>query len=157
VLVVKAVTVAFILVFLFSAVAGLQFVKTVRAETIIVPDDYSTIQGAINAANTGDTIFVRNGTYHGPVIVDKMVSLVGENKEATVIDGLRMSSVINVVADHVNITGFKIINGAENGINLGNSIGATIKENIVVNAHYGICLQYSHQNTISNNIISKNF
>jgi len=31
--------------------------------TIVVPDDYTTIQGAINAALNGDTILVRPGTY----------------------------------------------------------------------------------------------
>jgi nitrous oxidase accessory protein len=150
-------TAAFISVLLFSAVAGTQFVITVRAETKIVPDDYSTIQDAVNAASIGDTIFVRNGTYHGTVIVNKMVSLVGENKQSTIIDGSGMDNVINVTADHVTVTGFKVIHGAESGINLDGSTGVTIKENIILNTHYGICLQYSHQNTISNNIISQNF
>ena len=34
---------------------------------IIVPDDYSTIQEAINASTDGNTVFVRNGTYRGPI------------------------------------------------------------------------------------------
>jgi nitrous oxidase accessory protein len=150
-------TIALTLVLLFSAVSGLQLVRTVRAETLIVPDDYSTIQGAVNAANGGDTIFVRNGTYSEAVIVDKTVSIVGENKEATVVDGLQASMVINVVADYVNITGFKIINGGENGINLANSRGATITGNNIVNSNFGINLEHSNQNTISNNILSDNF
>ncbi len=142
---------------LFSAVSGLHLVKTVRAETIIVPDDYSTIQGAVNAANVGDTIFVRNGSYSGSVVVDKAVSIVGENKEAAVIDGLQADIVINVVADYVNITGLKIRNGAENGISIGNSIGANIIGNIVVDSFFGIYLEHSHQNTISNNFVSDSF
>ena len=150
-------TIALTLVLLFSAVSGLQLVRTVRAETLIVPDDYSTIQGAVNAANAGDTIFVRNGTYSEAVIVDKTVSIVGENKEATVVDGLQASIVINVAADYVNITGLKIINGVEKGISLGNSIGATITGNIVVDSQNGIDLEHSNQNTISNNILSNNF
>ena len=55
--------------------------------TIIVPDDYPTIQAAINAANDGDTVFVRNGTYYENVVVNKPVSLVGEDKQTTNIDG----------------------------------------------------------------------
>ena len=31
--------------------------------TIYVPDNYSTIQAAVNAASPGDTIIVRDGTY----------------------------------------------------------------------------------------------
>ena len=34
-------------------------------ETFIVPDDFSTIQDAINASVDGDTVLVRNGTYTG--------------------------------------------------------------------------------------------
>ena len=55
--------------------------------TITVPDDYSSIQAAINAANAGDIVYVRNGTYYELVEVNKTISLVGENKDATVIDG----------------------------------------------------------------------
>jgi hypothetical protein len=36
------------------------FIPKALAATIVVPDDYSTIQAAINAANDGDTIFVRS-------------------------------------------------------------------------------------------------
>jgi parallel beta-helix repeat protein len=74
---------------------------------------------------------------------------------------LRSDTVIKVIADYVNITGFKIINGASNGVYLNHSIGSTIKENIIDNFHYqistGICLENSNENTISNNLITENF
>jgi len=54
--------------------------------TIIVPDIYPTIQAAINAASAGDTIYVRNGTYYENVVVNKTISLIGENKNTTVVD-----------------------------------------------------------------------
>ena len=38
-------------------------IQPVKAGTIVVPDDYPTIQVAINAANHNDTIFVRTGVY----------------------------------------------------------------------------------------------
>jgi len=47
-------------------------------------NDYFTIQGAVNAAGIGDTIFVRSGTYRGEVVINKTVSLVGENKQSTI-------------------------------------------------------------------------
>ena len=56
-----ALALTLIVALLFSAVAGTRFVKT--AEAITVPDDYSTIQDAINAATQGDTVFVERGTY----------------------------------------------------------------------------------------------
>ncbi len=44
---------------------------TASAKTIYVPDDYSTIQQAVNAAKDGDTIVVRDGVYVENVVVDK--------------------------------------------------------------------------------------
>ena len=37
--------------------------------TIIVPDDYPTIQYAIDNATSGDTIYVRSGTYNESIKV----------------------------------------------------------------------------------------
>ena len=67
---------------------------------IIIPDDYSTIQLGINNANPGDTIFVRNGVYYENIIIEKKITLVGENKNNTIIDGiLNLKSTIIVNSD----------------------------------------------------------
>ena len=81
---------------------------TVLIKTITVPDDYPTIQEAINNAADGDTIFVRSGTYYENVVVDKAVSLTGENVEGTVIDGGGSGSVVMIAANGVNVSGFTI-------------------------------------------------
>ena len=39
------------------------FCSIIRSEIINVPDDFSTIQGGINASNDGDSIFVDPGFY----------------------------------------------------------------------------------------------
>ena len=57
------------------------------SRTIVVPDDYPTIEAAIENATDGDTIFIKKGTYEGPVnqtlIISKTLSLVGENTKDT--------------------------------------------------------------------------
>ena len=53
------------------------------------PENYSTIQSAINNASSGDTIFVFNGIYYENIILNKdSINLTGENKEKTIIDGM---------------------------------------------------------------------
>jgi nitrous oxidase accessory protein NosD len=44
---------------------------------IYVPDDYPTIQGAINASSDGDTIMVAAGLYEESVVIDKSLTLKG--------------------------------------------------------------------------------
>ncbi|UCE16078.1 MAG: hypothetical protein JSV12_00190 [Candidatus Bathyarchaeota archaeon] len=58
-------------------------VQVAEAEpvTIIVPDDYAKIQWAVGNASDGDTIFVKNGTYYEQMVVNKTLSLIGENKK----------------------------------------------------------------------------
>ena len=84
-----ALTFALIMALFFSVVSEIAFVKLVMARTITVPDDYPTIQAAIGNATDGDTIFVKKGTYEGPInqtfIIDKQLSLIGESTESTVL------------------------------------------------------------------------
>jgi len=44
---------------------------------IRVPEDYKTIQGAINAANPGDTIVVGPSVYHESLIINKTLTILG--------------------------------------------------------------------------------
>jgi nitrous oxidase accessory protein len=66
-------------------------ITPVRAEahTIVVPDNYPTIESALGSAANGDLIFIRNGTYDGPInqtlSVHKSVTLMGESRESTII------------------------------------------------------------------------
>jgi nitrous oxidase accessory protein len=54
------------------------------SETIIVPDDYSTIAGAIGNAADGDTILVKKGIYEEQtLILNKTLSLIGEDANNT--------------------------------------------------------------------------
>jgi len=94
---------------------------------ITVPDDYQSIQEAINYADGGDTVFVKKGTYYERLVANKTVSIVGEDRTATILDGNHTGTVVSVTADNVSIREFTVQNG-EAGIEL-NSNGNTISNN----------------------------
>lgn len=83
-------TVALLLILSFTLVS-ISELRIVKAEpkTIVVPDDYSTIQAAINSASEGDKIFVKSGTYYNQsLVINKTVSLVGEDAKTTILRGV---------------------------------------------------------------------
>ena len=51
------------------------------SHVLIVPDDYKTIQAAIDASGNGDTIFIKNGIYDGNLLIkDKTnIKIVGQS------------------------------------------------------------------------------
>jgi parallel beta-helix repeat protein len=129
---------------------------------IIVPDNYTTIQEAVDNANDNDTIFVRNGTYHEHVGVDKKVLLIGESKDATIIDGNGTGTVI-LLGTNVTITNFTIRNG-EYGVriwqpyvNIPVYSGNIVNNTKIMDNRYGaILIRASANNTIINNLIVNN-
>jgi pectin methylesterase-like acyl-CoA thioesterase len=99
-------------------------------DTIYVDDDntegpwdgtqehpYQYIQDGIDVASDGDTIFVYDGTYHEMIVIDKSITLQGEDKTSTSIDGcegeLLKEDVVCIKANRVNMSGFTIKNSAQ--------------------------------------------
>jgi parallel beta-helix repeat protein len=82
---------------------------------IRVPEQYSTIQDAIDAANEEDTIFVASGVYYENVHIRKdSLRLIGEEASSTIIDGGGSKDVVLVWADHTEIRGFTVRNSGGN-------------------------------------------
>jgi parallel beta-helix repeat protein len=52
---------------------------------LVVPDQYRTIQAAINAAKSGDTVYVRHGTYNEALKFKEGITLNGEDPETTIV------------------------------------------------------------------------
>ena len=138
-------------------------IQRAKAEptTTVVPDDYPTIQTAINAANPGDTIFVHAGLYYEHVIISKSISLIGEDKHSTIIDGNLTGHVINVTASNVKITGFSIQRSYQYTPGYGICISQygtdnTVTDNIMINNERGILLDHSSNNMIFENSLANN-
>ena len=150
-----------VLVILSALFLGVSLLPEARALTLYVggpgPGNYTTISSAISAANAGDTVYVYNGTYSELIFISKTISLVGENRDTTIIDGFGNANVIYVTADWVNVTNFTIKrDGGDDmyaGINLNSVQNCHVTDNIITNNYQGIYLQFSRYNTIRDNVI----
>ena len=129
--------------------------------TICVPDDYSTIQAAVNASSSGDTIIVRDGTYIENVDINKdHLTIQSENgAEATIVQAANPNdSVFEVTSDYVNINGFTM-KGAHTcyaGIFIYHAGHCNIFNNICENNGLGILLGYSDNNILHGNVMVHN-
>jgi parallel beta-helix repeat protein len=114
--------------------------------------NYSAIQEAINAPETldGHKIFVASGIYFEHVIVSKSLSLIGEDRSTTIIDGNGTDRVVYVTANNVEVRNFTIRNGTF-GLWLDNSSNSKIIGNTLQYGSYGIRLYYSPNSEVTGN------
>jgi parallel beta-helix repeat protein len=155
----ESVSVILLAMLITSALTFAYHIQPVRARTITVPDDYSTIQEAINAATSGGTVYVKSGKYYENVIVNKAVSLVGQSRKTATIYGKSMASVIYVDADGVTVTGFTIesrMEAAYDGIWLAARADCNIIGNNVANNWFGIAGGMCSNICISGNTVTNN-
>jgi parallel beta-helix repeat protein len=121
---------------------------------------YDSIQSAIDASINGDTIFVYSGTYYENVIINKTISLLGEDKNTTIINGSNNGNVISIDVDWVNITKFTITQcgSSDAGIRL-NAVDFCMiaYNNVIWNNNYGMYFATSsNNNIITHNNVSSN-
>ncbi|MEM4733247.1 MAG: hypothetical protein QXD70_01825 [Candidatus Bathyarchaeia archaeon] len=60
------------------------------SKTIVVPDDYATLEAAVQQASPGDTVYVRAGRHKiskDTLIINKALSIIGEDAASTVLIG----------------------------------------------------------------------
>jgi len=153
---------------------------SLTATTIYVPDEYATIQDAIDASANGDVIIVRPGTYVENVdFVGKAITVMSElDPQSTFINGGQLGSVIIFKSGKSvdsRIIGFTIENGSGTisswGANVGGGIyccqnsSPTIEGNIIRNNNVtdsasnggGIYCIDNSSPVIRNNIIYGNY
>ncbi|MCK4365535.1 MAG: S8 family serine peptidase [Thermoplasmatales archaeon] len=137
-----------------------------RYNTFIVDDDdgpgvdYTSIQDAIFVSGDGDSVYVHNGTYYEKLLIDKSITLTGENKNTTIISynysffediSLYTGSfndiyIVKVTANRVNISGFTIVSEFTTVYNISS-----------FNITYCVILLYDVQNcVVSSNKIGNN-
>ena len=149
---------AVLLVVLGFLTASCIILQPVKADSgaIVVPDDYVTIQSAVDAAMDGDHIYVRNGFYHENLLVNKSISLIGEDWERTVIDGNWSQNYlrpITIVHNDVTVRRFALVDSWQ-GVCLDKVSGCSISGNKILNNHYGVVLTSATENNITANVIS---
>jgi parallel beta-helix repeat protein/putative cofactor-binding repeat protein/predicted outer membrane repeat protein len=166
----KTIRVAFFCLPAFLCLAG-----AVQAAVIYVPDNHPTIQDAVCAAQGGDTIIVRPGTYVENVdFLGKAVTLKSETGPAsTTIDGNQSGGVVSFCSGEGAasvLEGFTLTNGSGTyDPGWGNYYGGgvfctgaspTIVNNIITgnssNGGGGICCHFDSAAMIANNTITKN-
>ena len=137
-------------------------VSCVSAATTRHVNPGDSIQDVVDAADPGDTIIVRDGTYTENVVVDVAnLTLRSENGSAstTVLAAVNTSDVFRVTANSVTITGFTIrnANGSEaSGIYLYSVHHCTVSDNNASGNYFGIHLDSSNNNNLTGNNASNN-
>jgi parallel beta-helix repeat protein len=143
----------------------IDFSEPVKGSNVIYVDDggggdYSCIQTAIDNASVGDTVYVHSGIYFENVIVNKTITLRGQEPDNTKIVSSGKST-IHVSSSHVNITslwlqGSKGGTPMEAGIWLENVSDCEIYDNIITSNDRGIYLEESTYNYIHENDVYLN-
>ncbi len=159
---------AFALILVGILLVGFTLIQPIKickasGNTIYVDDsggaNYTTIQEAVEVAEPGDTIYVYSGTYNENFEINKILTLTGESRENTIINGAATGNIVKITANYVNISGFTIQNpvGSEmKCIMMDGVANCKITNNIIKNSYDGIYLLGSNGNSLIGNTIKDN-
>ena len=156
----SVIMITLLLTVMFAFTFCIQPART-EPRTITVPYDYDTIQEAVDAAGPGDTIFVKTGTYPEHVVVNKNgLTLVGEDRETTIINGSGSGTVLYVGANNTVVKSFTIQNSGgwlpDSGIFLDRALNCSVWGNTIVCNYAGIRLYKSSICNVLGNVASNN-
>ena len=128
-----------------------------------IGQDYRYIQDAINVSNDNDTIYVNSGTYTENIKINKSINLIGENKETTIIHGIKGNNIIKISKEvpldyisNVSISGFKITQTPIKnyiGVFAEYANNCKITDCIIKDCSYGIWMKQTDTSIISDNTI----
>ena len=121
--------------------------------------EFPTIQTAIDRANPRDRIYVASGNYTEHLVINKTLSLIGENRDTTIIDGFDADTVISIVADDVTIEGLTIAKSVLRAYDIGIRVGGkgiSINRTKVVSTSTGVIFYSSANSVVSDSVIINN-
>jgi parallel beta-helix repeat protein len=137
-------------------------------------EDFTSIKDAVDAASDGDTVYVYSGVYYEHIdLPDKSLTITGQNREATIIDGNGTGTIFSKGggSETININKFTLRNAdlglysweyiyfinnriqdmTGNGINL--NFHNSVIDNIITNCNDAGVSMFS-QNTLKGNNIN---
>lgn len=121
---------------------------------------YASIQGAVDNATDGSTVYVSSGQYFENLMINKPINLVGENRDTTIIDGTSNGTVVYVGSDNVSISDLKLqYSGCSCSEYYGVDIGSgrqniSIISNNIFSDSIGILVRKGHDILIARNNVS---
>jgi len=105
----------------------------------------------------GGTLQLEPGTYSGPVVIDRPITIEGSGR--AIIDGGGEGTVVSVVSDAVTLRGLRIVGSGESHDQLDAGIAlaaneARIENNVIEDVLFGIQLKKAHDNELRGNRVS---
>lgn len=118
---------------------------------------YPPLQPLIDAASANAILTPEPGTYAGPVVVDKPLTIDGSGK--VTIDGGGHGTVVLLKTDGATLKGLRLTNSgnSHNDIDAGVQVRGkfnVVKDNVIDDCLFGIDLQQSEDNIVRRNHIS---
>ena len=133
----------------------------VRSLGIIrVPQDYLTIQEAIDNASSGDTILVSPGNYEGFIFrcYTNSITVIGTNRNATIINGTVGFDIHGYSSNH-KLINFTVRNGGVH-ISAEEMVGLDVINNTITDCDVGISAWGSskghYENIVNNTVVGNN-
>ena len=117
------------------------------------PENYTTIKSAVDNATNGTTVFVYDDSapYCENIEIDKSISLIGESKYTTIVDG-NGTTIFRILADNVRIMDFYIQNSDARGMRIYSDFN-NISNNIFYDVTEGLEFTNSNNNIVYRNTI----
>ncbi len=120
-------------------------------EVVLEPAD--SIQQAVDQAEEGDILILKEGIYSGSISIRK--SLVIQGEDGVVIEGDKKGNVITIEADQVEIRKLYIKGSGkekkDSGIFIDKGKGHVVEENIIAEVQNGIYVNDGKEHTLRNN------